>query len=103
MSRSPGDHAWVADAAAGTVQRVDLTSGRAGRAVVVGPTTVAVAADRIDVYAVSRGDRTLVRLDAVAGEVKSRVPLAHAPTALALDARHVWIAAGEHEVIRVDR
>ena len=25
------------------------------------------------------------------------------PTALALDSRYVWIAAGDHEVIRVDR
>ena len=98
-----GDRAWVADAGAGTVQRVDLVTGGVGRAVAVGPSTVAVAADQMGVYAVSRGDRTLVRLDAVTGEVRSRVPLDHAPTALALDARHVWIAAGEHEVIRVDR
>jgi hypothetical protein len=29
--------------------------------------------------------------------------LEHAPAALALDPRHVWIAAGQNEVIRVDR
>jgi hypothetical protein len=43
-----------------------------------------------------------VRLDD-SGAVRSRVHLAHAPTALALDSRHVWIAAGTNEVIRVDR
>jgi DNA-binding beta-propeller fold protein YncE len=98
-----GDRAWVADAAAGTVRLVDLTSGRPGRAVPVGVSPVAVAADSAGVYVACRGDRMLVEIDGRTGEVRARVRLAHAPTALALDRRHVWIAAGDHHVIRVDR
>ena len=64
---------------------------------------MAVAADARGLYVLCRGDRTLVRMDPAGGAVRSRVRLADAPTALALDPRHVWIAAGDHEVIRVDR
>ena len=65
-------------------------------------TPVAIAADAGGVFVVCRGDRTLVSLDAD-GSVRSRRQLAQPPTALALDSRHVWIAAGNNEVIRVDR
>jgi hypothetical protein len=68
----------------------------------VGGSPVAIAADAAGVYVLCRGDRTLVRLDTI-GNVRSQVRLAHAPTALALDPRYVWIAAGTNEVIRVDR
>jgi DNA-binding beta-propeller fold protein YncE len=97
-----GDHAWVADARAGTVREVALDSGLVGPPVRVGRSPVAIAADAAGVYVLCRGDRTVVRLDTT-GSVRSRVRLAHAPTALALDPRHVWIAAGTNEVIRVDR
>ncbi len=97
-----GDRAWVADARAGTVRDVALGSGLVGPPVHVGRSPVAIAADAAGVYVLCRGDRTLVRLDTT-GSVRSRVRLAHAPTALALDPRHVWIAAGTNEVIRVDR
>jgi hypothetical protein len=97
-----GDRAWVADARAGTVRVVALGSGLVGPPVHVGGSPVAIAADAAGVYVLCRGDRTLVRLDTT-GSVRSQVRLAHAPTALALDPRHVWIAAGTNEVIRVDR
>jgi hypothetical protein len=97
-----GDRAWVADAGAGTVRSVLLSSGVAAEAVSVCRSPVAIAGDAAGVYVLCRGDRSLVRLDAD-GAVRSRVRLAHAPTALALDSRHVWIAAGSNEVIRVDR
>jgi hypothetical protein len=35
--------------------------------------------------------------------MRSKVALPQAPTALALDSRHIWIAAEPNEVIRVDR
>ena len=82
---------------------MNVADGSAAPAVRVCASPIAVAADRAGVYAVCRGDRTLVRVDAGSGEVRERVRLAHTPTALALDPRHVWIAAGEREVIRVDR
>jgi DNA-binding beta-propeller fold protein YncE len=97
-----GDHAWVADARAGTVRDVALHSGLVGRAVHVGRSPVAVAADAAAVYVLCRGDRTLVLVNA-SGSVQSRIRLDHAPTDLALDPKHVWIAAGTNEVIRVDR
>ena len=96
------DVAWVADAQAGTVRPVALGTGRAGPPIDVGRTPVAIAADAGGVFVVCRGDRTLVSLDAD-GSVRSRRQLAQPPTALALDSRHVWIAAGNNEVIRVDR
>ena len=98
-----GDRAWIADSRAGTVQAVALRSGVIGPAVVVGRSPVAIAADRGGVFVLCRGDRTLVELDAADGAVRERRHLDYAPTALALDPRHVWIAAGDHEVIRVDR
>lgn len=98
-----GEDAWVVDSAAGTVQAVNVELGVAAAPVALCGSPVAVAADRADVYVLCRGDRTLVRLDPATGRVKERGRLAHSPTALALDPRHVWIAAGDHEVIRVDR
>jgi streptogramin lyase len=80
-----------------------IDSGLAGPAIPVGRTPTAIAVDERGVYVICRGDRTLVQLDARTGAVRSRTPLAHSPTALALDPRHIWIAAGDHEVIRVDR
>jgi streptogramin lyase len=98
-----GDRAWVADMQAGTVRVVALHAGIPGRAVASGCPPVAIAADRRGVYALCRGERTLVELDPAGGVVRARRRLSHSPTALALDPRHVWIAAGEREVIRVDR
>ncbi len=97
-----GDAALVADASAGTVRAVSLSSGLIGSPVRVCRSPVALAADARDVYVLCRSDRTLVRLD-LKGNVRSRLQLGHVPTALALDTRHVWIAAGTNEVIRVDR
>ena len=104
VALGPGEHAWVADAAGGTVRRVDLPTGRASAPIAVGPTPLAVAVDGGDVYVLCRGDRTLVRVDAGTGRVRARTHLSADPTALALDPRHVWIAAAEQdEVIRIDR
>jgi DNA-binding beta-propeller fold protein YncE len=97
-----GDRAWIADMRAGTVRVVALRPRVPGPATALGCTPVAIAADRRGVYALCRDERTLVGLDA-AGTIRSRRRLPQSPTALALDSRHVWIAAGEHEVIRVDR
>ena len=96
------DVAWVADAGTDSVRAVALATGRAGAPIGVCREPVAIAADAGGVYVVCRGDRSLVRLD-FNGKVRSRLPLKQAPTALALDSRHVWIAAGTNEVIRVDR
>jgi DNA-binding beta-propeller fold protein YncE len=96
------DVAWVADANAGNVRAVTLATGRLGPTTAVGRGPVAIAADAGGVYVLCGGDRTLVGLDS-AGDVRSRLVLQDAPTALALDSRHIWIAAGTNEVVRVDR
>jgi YVTN family beta-propeller protein len=62
-----------------------------------------VAVDGADVYVACRGDRTLVRVDARTGAVRSRVRVGGEPSALAVDPEYVWVAAGENEVMRVDR
>ncbi|MDA0161741.1 hypothetical protein OM076_15820 [Solirubrobacter ginsenosidimutans] len=97
-----GDVAWVADARAGTVRAVDLDSGSGDAPVDVGRGPIAIAADEQGVYVLTRGDRTLVHLG-LDGRVRDRLTLPSSPTALALDPRHVWIAAGTNDVIRVDR
>jgi DNA-binding beta-propeller fold protein YncE len=97
-----GDTAWVADARAGTVRAIDLNRGSGDAPVDVGRSPAAIAADDRGVYVLCRGDRTLVHLD-LDGRVRDRIALPSSPTALALDARHVWIAAGTGDVIRVDR
>ena len=98
-----GDRAWIVDAGSGTVRVVDVISGRRGRSERVCRVPVAVAADVAALYVLCRGDRMLVRLDPRTGAVRSKVALPQAPTALALDSRHIWIAAEPNEVIRVDR
>ena len=99
-----GNSAWVADAAAGTVRRVDL-AGRVppGPPIHVGHAPVAIAADTRAVYVLCRDDRTLVRIDPASGKVHEQLALRGQPAALALTPAHVWIAAGADEVIRVDR
>jgi DNA-binding beta-propeller fold protein YncE len=98
-----GDRAWIVDAGSGTVRGVDVISGRRGRSERVCRVPVAVAADVTALYVLCRGDRMLVRLDPRSGAVRSKLALPQAPTALALDSRHIWIAAEPNEVIRVDR
>jgi DNA-binding beta-propeller fold protein YncE len=98
-----GANAWVVDSAAGTLQRVDLARRVTAAPVRVCAAPVAVAASGRDVYAACRADRELVRYDAVRSRVAHRARLAQPPTALAVDSQYVWIAAGAHEVIRVDR
>jgi streptogramin lyase len=96
-----GDTAWVADPAAGIVRAVALGTGTGSAPIGVCRGPSAIAADAHGVYVICR-DRSLVALDP-SGKVRERTALAHVPTALALDARHVWIAAGSDEVLRVDR
>ena len=63
-----------------------------------------MAADGDDVYVLTRGDRTLVRIDGESGEVDARDPAGADPVALALDRTHVWVAdGGEETVLRFDR
>jgi streptogramin lyase len=97
-----GGDAWVANAASGALQRVDLATGRV-TSIRVGSSPIAVAADARDVYVVCRDARTLVRVDPRSGRVRSRIALPAEPAAIALDPTHVWIAAGDRDVIRVAR
>ncbi|MDA0137200.1 Vgb family protein [Solirubrobacter deserti] len=98
-----GEHAWAVDSAAGTLQRIDVDRGVADLPAPLCAAPLAVAAGRGEVFVLCRGDRALLHLDGLTGQLRRRTPLPAPPTALALDDRHVWIAAGEHEVIRVDR
>jgi hypothetical protein len=96
-----GGTAWVADAESGFVRAIDVDAGSGGPPIDACRGPAAIAADARGVYVICR-DRTLVDLSPT-GTVRRRTRLAHIPTALALDPRHVWIAAGSNEVIRVDR
>ena len=99
-----GNHAWVLDAAAGNVSRIDLRTGSRGPRIGVGSRPVAVAADGDDVYVVSAGERDLLHIDAVTGRVESRTRLGDVPAALALDPTYVWVTdIGGDTVTRYDR
>jgi DNA-binding beta-propeller fold protein YncE len=88
-----GDTVWVADARGARLLRVDLrTRAVAAGGVAVGRRPIAVATADDDVYALSAGDHSLVRVDGRTGEVRSRATVGPAPSALAVDAGHVWVA-----------
>jgi streptogramin lyase len=80
-----------------------MATGRVVSSFVVGRSPIAIAADTRDVYVICRDDRSLVRVDPRSGRVRRRMPLPGEPSAIALDPAHVWIAAGNGDVIRVDR
>ena len=94
-----GDAAWVADAAGARLVRVDLGSLRVTHTLAIGrrPTALASAGD--DLYVLLAGDREVVKVSD--GVVQWRRALPGAPTALAVDARHVWVGAGQ--LLRYER
>ena len=94
-----GDTAWVVDATGGRIVAVDLNRRVAKKSIRVGRRPIAVATAGDDVYVLAAGDRRLVRVHD--GEVRSRTPLDAPPTAIAADADHVWVAAGQ--LLRFDR
>ena len=98
-----GNEAWVVDAAAGTLQRVDVVLGTAAPAAPVCPAPVAVAADAGPCTSCAAATARWCASTRPPAASVTRVRLRPPPTALALGPRHVWIAAGDHEVIRVDR
>jgi DNA-binding beta-propeller fold protein YncE len=97
-----GDTAWVADAAGGRIVSVDLRARRVTGAVAVGRRPVALAVAGEDVYVVSAGDRTLLRVRD--GEVRSRRELDGEPGAIAVDDRYVWVTVpSDDELLRFER
>ena len=94
-----GDTAWVVDATGGRIVAVDLNRRVAQKSIRVGSRPIAVATAGDDVYVLSAGDRRLVRVRD--GEVRSRTPIDAPPTAIAADADHIWVAAGQ--LLRFDR
>ena len=94
-----GDAAWVADAAGARLVRVDLGSLRVTHTLAIGRRPIALASAGDDLYALVAGDRSLVKV--TRGVVQWRRSLPGPPTALAVDARHVWVGAGQ--LLRFDR
>ena len=94
-----GDAAWVADAAGARLVRVDLGSLRVTHTLAIGRRPVALAAAGDDLYVLVAGDRELVKVSD--GVVQWRRGLPAPPTALAVDARHVWVGAGQ--LLRYER
>jgi hypothetical protein len=92
--------AWVASAR-GTVAGVDLARGAlTGPAIAVGGRPLAVAADGADIYVLTRDEVVHVE----GGEVRARRRISGEPAAVALDARHVWIAdAAGDRVVGLER
>jgi hypothetical protein len=60
-----------------------------------------VAADGPDAYVAVGGERTLVHIHD--GKIASRMNVGAVPSAVALDARYVWVSAGDSRLLRVTR
>jgi hypothetical protein len=88
-----GDAAWVADAERGRLVRVDLGSLRVTHTLAIGRRPVALTSAGDDLYVLVAGDRELVKV--TGGVVQWRRSLPAAPTAIAVDDRHVWVGAGQ--------
>jgi hypothetical protein len=94
----------VADSARASVARVDLRTGRVAARLRVGEHPIAVAADGDDLYVLCAGDRMVWHLGGADGAVRWKRAAGAGPTALALDARDVWVTdANADSVVRLER
>lgn len=91
---APGEHAlWVADGAAGTLERVDAATRRITDRVQVGRGITALAARGGSVWAANARTATLLRVDIRHHRVVARIRLAREPDALVGSRTGIWVAA----------
>ena len=97
---------WVLNGTAGTVTRVDVASGRAGRRreVPVGRAPSDIAVGLGAVWVVDSDSATLIKLDPATGAKVSEVKLRrNAPDAVAVGEDAVWVtSAARGHLLRVD-
>jgi serine/threonine-protein kinase len=96
---------WIANVTAGTVTRVDVSTGTPGatRTIGTGSGTADVAVGLGAVWAVNSGAGTLVRMDPATGRTTRTEPVRGGLDRVAVGEGAVWaISAGDGKLIRVD-
>jgi serine/threonine-protein kinase len=96
---------WLLNDTAGTVTRVDVSSGRpvAGTPVQVGSGTSDIAVGLDAVWVTHSSSATLTKLDSTTGQVARTINLRGAVGGVAVDDSAVWVAnPGRGKLIRVD-
>jgi YVTN family beta-propeller protein len=93
---------WVANAAQGTVSRIDPATNTVTQTIRVGRNPIRLAAGFGSIWVANQTDQTISRIDASSGELTATISLpALAPNHLAVGAGSVWALAG-YSLVRID-
>jgi peptide/nickel transport system substrate-binding protein len=97
-----GGSVWIANAADGTVSRVD-GEGKPTVSIPVGGSPAALAFGSGSLWVADSDSREVAQIDPGANKVQQRIPVGNAPRALAVAARSLWVASGvDGRVHRID-
>ncbi len=98
-----GGSIWIANAADGTVSRIDRKRDEAVR-ITVGGAPAAVAYGGGSLWVADSDSRDVVQVDPGANKVVQRIPVGNVPRALAATGGAVWVASGvDGRIRRIDR
>jgi YVTN family beta-propeller protein len=96
------DAVWVANAAQGTVSRLDPATNTVTRTIRVGRDPIRLAAGFGSIWVANQTEQTLSRIDARTGQPLATIPTPTlAPNQLAVGAGSVWALAG-YSLLRID-
>jgi len=96
------DAVWVANAAQGTVSRIDPATNTVTKTIQVGRDPVRLAAGFGSIWVANQTEQTLSRIDARTGQLVATIPLPTlGPNQLAVGAGSVWAIAG-YSLVRID-
>jgi YVTN family beta-propeller protein len=96
------DAVWVANAAQGTVSRIDPATNTVTRTIQVGRNPIRLAAGFGSIWVANQTEQTLSRIDARTAQLLATIPTpALAPKQLAVGAGSVW-ALASYSLLRID-
>jgi YVTN family beta-propeller protein len=96
------DAVWVANAAQGTVSRIDPATNTVTQTIRVGRNPIRLAAGFGSIWVANHTEQTISRIDARTGQLTATIPLpALAPNQLAVGAGSVW-ALASYSLVRID-
>ena len=96
------DAVWVANAAQGTVSRIDPATNTVTQTVQVGHNPIRLAAGFGSIWVANQTEQTLSRIDARTGQLLATIPTPTlAPNQLAVGAGSVW-ALASYSLLRID-
>jgi YVTN family beta-propeller protein len=87
---------WVANAAQGTVSRIDPATNTATSTIRVGRNPVRLAAGFGSIWVANESSQTVSRIDVRSGQLEATIPVTGhvSPTELAVDTDAVWVKSG---------